>query len=312
MLAVHAPTYVDGLSTACAKLAAAGGGLTPGRAINIEPSTYATAGSFDAALLAVGAASALVDAVAAPRPPGTPSIVGFGAVRPPGHHARPSALTGAVEDAFGFCLLSTAALAVLRLQRVHGLKRVAVFDFDVHHGNGTNDFFHADPTVLFISTHQTGLFPGTGKVSDVGSGDGEGATINVPLPGDSGDSALSSAWDQVVVPALSRFRPDAIVVSAGYDAHWSDPLASMQATTSTFHHLASRLATAADTLCAGRLLFLMEGGYSPRHLGLNVVDTVRGVLGVASGDAYSKDLLREEDADKVAAALREARRIHGL
>ena len=263
-------------------------------------------------MLAVGAAAALVDAVAAPRPPGAPSVVGFGAVRPPGHHARPSALTGAIEDAFGFCLLSTAALAVLRLQRVHGLARVAVVDVDVHHGNGTNDFFRGDPTVLFVSTHQTGLFPGTGKVTDVGSGDGQGHTINVPLPGDSGDAALRAAWDQVVAPALARFRPDAIVVSAGYDAHWSDPLASMQATTATFHHLATVLAATADTLCAGRLLFLMEGGYSPRHLGLNVVDTLRGVLGVASADTYSQALFRDEDGAKIAAALREARRVHGL
>ena len=163
-----------------------------------------------------------------------------------------------------------------------------------------------------MSTHQGGIFPYTGKAGDVGSGDGEGATINLPLPADAGNVALLAAFDGVVEPALTRFRPDIIIVSAGYDAHWSDPLASLQATTATFHALASRLVATADALCAGRLVFLLEGGYSPRHLGENVADTVRAVLGIPSTDRYNPALLRDPPTDKVRAAIDEVKVIHGL
>lgn len=177
---------------------------------------------------------------------------------------------------------------------------------------GTNDIFHADPSVLYVSTHQGGIFPYTGKSGDVGSGAGEGATINLPLPADAGAAALLSAFDEVVGPALARFKPDIIIVSAGYDAHWSDPLASMQATTAAFHSLAARLAASADALCGGRLAFLLEGGYSPRHLGENVADTLRALVGLASADRYNPDLLRDPPTDRVKAAIAETRFIHGL
>ena len=166
--------------------------------------------------------------------------------------------------------------------------------------------------MLFISTHQEFSFPGTGKLTDVGSGDGEGATINLPLPADGGDAALRAAWEGLVAPALARFGPDFIVASAGFDAHWSDPLASMQALTSTYHWLGAQIVAAADALCGGRAVFLLEGGYSPRHLGVNVVDTLRGVLGAPTADTYNAALLRDEPRDRVAAAVAEARRVHGL
>lgn len=205
---VHDAGYVAGLAAECGRLGAA--------ATVIESSpTYATATTFNDAARAVGAAYALVDAAFAAGDASSPPPVGFAAVRPPGHHAGRATPQG-------FCLLNTAALAVRRAQTVHGAARVAVFDFDVHHGNGTNDIFHDDPSVLFVSTHQEFSFPGTGKLTDVGSGDGEGATINLPLPADGGDGALRAAWEGVVAPALVRFAPDFMVVSSGYDAHWSD------------------------------------------------------------------------------------------
>ncbi|CAH9146160.1 unnamed protein product [Cuscuta epithymum] len=164
----------------------------------------------------------------------------------------------------GFCVFGNVAIAARYAQRVHGLKRVFIIDFDVHHGNGTNDAFYEDPNVLFLSTHQDGSYPGTGKVYQVGAGKGEGSTLNLPLPGGSGDTAMRKVFDDVIAPCAQRFKPDIILVSASYcfasryDAHMLDPLGSLQFTTGTYcklyiaiYMLAYNIKQLAKNLCAG-------------------------------------------------------------
>ncbi|CAL8465932.1 g5468 [Coccomyxa elongata] len=267
--------------------------------------TYITPTSFDDALRAAGAAMALVDAVVEGSSAARVAPAGFGICRPPGHHAI-------AKGPMGFCLFGTVAVAARHAQQFHGLKKVLIFDFDVHHGNGTNDVFYEDPSVLFISTHQAGIYPGTGGLGEIGKGDGEGASINLPLPGDSGDAVMMEVFDEIVGPAAERFQPDIILVSAGYDAHWRDPLACLQMRSSTYYRLAAKIKGLANSLSGGRCVFLLEGGYDLKGLGESVAETFRAVLGQPSVDKFNADLLRDEPWDKAKILIAEAKRVHSL
>jgi acetoin utilization deacetylase AcuC-like enzyme len=276
----------------------------------VDPApTYVTQTTYKDALNAAGAAMSLVDHVmAASRQQDTLQVpIGFSICRPPGHHAVPT-------NGMGFCLLNNAAVAVKHAQQVHGLKKVAVYDFDVHHGNGTEDVFTTDPSVLFISTHQSGSYPNTGKSEFVGKDDGEGTSINIPLPGDAGHVAALTAFDEIVGPALKRFEPEMIICSAGFDAHWDDQLAGLQFRSGTYHALATKIKQLAQEMptCGGRVVFLLEGGYNLRALGESVASTFNGILGDSVIDSIDPSLLRDEPMDKVKAVLLESRRIHGL
>jgi acetoin utilization deacetylase AcuC-like enzyme len=252
--AVHPAGYVDAIEQFCA----AGGG-------NLDLDTVASTESFEAALQAAGGAAEVVDVVLENRAPVAASLH-----RPPGHHAE-------VARAMGFCLLNNIAVAARRAIDGHGLERVLILDWDVHHGNGTNDIFHADPQVLFVSIHQWPLYPGTGALSDEGSGPGEGFTVNLPVPGGSGDALWCSLVEHVVGPLATAFAPQLVLVSAGYDAHADDPLAGCEVTDDGYATMAGSVRRIAESLGIP-LGLILEGGYDLGALSRSVARTLE-VLG---------------------------------
>ena len=255
---LHARDYVDRIRAESTERGGDAGGWSPfGR------------WTFEIAALAVGGCLAAVDAVL-----DQTVANAYALVRPPGHHAGPA-------GGCGYCVFSNVALAALHLRRARGLNRVAIVDWDVHHGNGTQAAFWTDASVLTISLHQEDLFPpGSGLVEESGEGEGAGTTINVPLPAGSGRAAYLAAMDRVVVPALERFGPDFILVACGFDASLNDPLGRMNLTSECFALMTERIKRAAASLCDARLVLCHEGGYSSAYLpycGLAVVERLAGV-----------------------------------
>ena len=211
--------------------------------------TIAVAATYDAALRAAGGGVALVDALLTGE-----AATGFAALRPPGHHAEP-------DRAMGFCFFGNAAVAARHAASAHGAERVLILDWDVHHGNGTNEIFRSDPSVLFVSIHESPLYPGTGPASDLGSGAGEGYTVNLPVPAHSGDETFRSLVDHVVLPLMAAWEPQLVLVSAGFDAHSLDPLASCRVTEDGYAAMTAlaaarlrRARRAARVAARGRLL----------------------------------------------------------
>ncbi len=218
----------------------------------IDGDTPVSRASFDVALKAAGAAISAVDSVAGPGDSGPDSL--FAMIRPPGHHATP-------DRAMGFCLFNNAAVAARHGVERLGLERVAVLDWDVHHGNGSQDILWRDPSVLFISLHQWPLYPGTGWLDQTGGGEGEGFTVNLPMPPSSGDPEYMQAMDEVVEPILDAYDPQLLIVSAGQDGHAADQLANQMITVAGFNELAERAAAFAEDRGIG-LVALHEGGYN--------------------------------------------------
>jgi acetoin utilization deacetylase AcuC-like enzyme len=223
-------------------------GKIAGRQGYLDPDTYFGPASYAAAIRAAGGAVALVEALL-----GGQGRFGLALVRPPGHHARP-------DTAMGFCLLNNVAIAAAHA-RARGAERVAIVDWDVHHGNGTQEMFYRDPSVLYVSLHQWPFYPGTGAADEVGAGDGTGFTVNVPLSAGADDAVYRAAFERVVAPVLSEFDPDLLLVSAGFDAHVRDPLASMRVTAGGYAAMMRSLAAALPRGPAGRLGIVLEGGY---------------------------------------------------
>ncbi len=214
-----------------------------------DPDTFVTSQSWEIANQTAGGAAAVAQAVWTRK-----AARGFALTRPPGHHATPN-------RAMGFCLLNNVALAAEYLLQIQAAERLAIFDFDLHHGNGTQDIFFTRDDVLYASTHQSPLYPGTGRLEEIGAGPGEGATLNLPLPPYSGDRALVESLEQVVLPVLKRFEPAMLLISAGFDAHWRDPLGHLLASAAGIGDLVARLTSWADTHCEGRIAVFLEGGY---------------------------------------------------
>jgi acetoin utilization deacetylase AcuC-like enzyme len=246
ILAVHDPQYLRNLEMACRR-----GDLT----LDSED-TYLSKNSYTIALLSAAGAVSGAEAVA-----GGKVDRAFCAVRPPGHHAGR-------DVGMGFCLLNNVAVAARYLQSRHGVSRIAIIDWDVHHGNGTQTIFLEDPSVFYFSIHEhpTFLYPGTGRRWERGSGDGEGTTLNVPMAPGAGDEEYRETFEQMLGPAIERFRPEFILLSAGFDAHRDDPLADMEVTDEGFRFLSRFVADLADACCGGRLVSVLEGGYDLRML----------------------------------------------
>jgi len=262
---VHEIAYLDAVE----ELALAGGGT-------LDADTLVRRDSWEVALLGAGAAVAAVDAVLDGR-----AEAAFALVRPPGHHATPS-------RGMGFCLLNNAAVAAAHAL-ARGLERVLIVDWDVHHGNGTQDAFWERSDVFFASLHQWPLYPGTGAANERGADAGLGFTLNVPLPPGTDDAAFLAAFDAAVLPAARSYRPELVVVSAGFDAHAADPLAGMRLSEAGFGALAARVAALADEHAGGRLVALLEGGYDPPALGRSVAAATRAFDGQARHDGGDDD-----------------------
>ena len=256
LAAVHTRDHIETIRAACASAPA-----------QLDPDTAVSSGSWNAALLSAGGAIAACDAVFSGE-----AVSAFVCTRPPGHHAETS-------RAMGFCLFNNVAVAARHAQKKHGIERVAIVDWDVHHGNGTQHMFEADGSILYFSTHQYPYYPGTGGPKERGRGEGEGLTINVPMEAGSGDIEYARVFRETLRPALDRFRPEMILISAGFDAHRDDPLAGMAITESGYGELTRLLIDAAREHCAGRIVSLLEGGYDLRALGASVESHLKALLG---------------------------------
>ena len=214
--------------------------------------------SYDIALLAAGGALALADGVARAEIDN-----GFALSRPPGHHAERNV-------ALGFCLFNNVAIAARYLQRKYGLDKILILDWDVHHGNGTQHTFESDPSVLYVSTHQYPYYPGTGALGEDGEGRGRGATLNCPMPAGAGDTEYERAFTERILPKVNAFAPQAVILSAGFDAHAADPLAQIRLSTNFFAWMTERMMEVAERHAGGRLISILEGGYNTEVLPLCV------------------------------------------
>ncbi len=269
------------------------------RIVRLDPDTYALPVSPAVARMAAGAAIGAVDAVC-----GGGADNAIAIVRPPGHHATR-------DRQMGFCLLNNIAIAARHAQTEHEARKVLILDYDVHHGNGTEDIFYSDPTPMFMSIHQSPFYPGSGAMDETGTGAGQGYTLNVPVSGGFGDSAYQQIFDEVIWPAAERFAPDLMLISAGFDAHWADPLAGMQLSLGGYDHLARECIRMAERFCGGKIIFVMEGGYDLEALSHGWRNIVQALLGDdALSDPYGS--ARSASARSIQPLIDAVRRIHGL
>lgn len=302
---VHSRSYVSSLEKIMEEAKASEQGV-----LNFEGTgpSYVTAKTLTESLVAAGAGLSVVDSVVVASKVNENPPIGFALIRPPGNHAVPNG-----ERPMGFCVFANVAIAARYAQRVHGLKRVFIIDFDVYHGNGTNDAFYDDPDVFVLSTHQDGGYPrDTGKIDEIGCGNGEGATINVALPERSGDVAMQSVFDEVIVPAAQKFKPDIILVSAGYNGHVLDPIGNFQLTTGGYYTLTSSIKQLAKDVCGSRCVFFLEGGFYLTTLANSVVESFRALVGEPSMAPDYNFFLDYEPSSKVKEVIQRIKALHSL
>ena len=284
---VHSRRYIDLIGRACRE----GGGW-------LDHDTFVSPGGDLAARAAAGAAMLAVDQALGE------ARRAFAIVRPPGHHALR-------ERGMGFCIYNGVSVAAAHALTRHALDRVLLVDWDVHHGNGTQDVFLAEPRLCFFSVHQWPLYPGTGRVDEMGSGEAFGATVNVPVPPKTGDAGYGRVFREVLAPIARRYRPQLVIVSAGYDAHRDDPLGGVSLTTGGFAALAADVVAIAEEHCAGRIAFVLEGGYNLTALAQSVAVTLRVSDGQAPGPPAAASDLTQPDGS-LDHSIAQARALHGL
>lgn len=260
----------------------------------LDGDTITCRDSFGVGLLAVGGFLRLLDSIGAGETPN-----GFAMVRPPGHHALR-------DRAMGFCMFNTIAIGAEHLKRQHGAKRILIMDWDVHHGNGTQDAFYDDPSVLFISTHQFPYYPGTGAITEVGADAGAGYTFNIPLPAGCADAEYLRVFNDLVVPAAMRFEPEWILVSAGFDPHRRDPLGGMGVTEDGFGSMARILMKLAERFSGSRIAFLLEGGYDLAALR----NSVGAVLDAMRDQSQGADELPQSAGETLRPLIRRIQQVH--
>jgi acetoin utilization deacetylase AcuC-like enzyme len=265
----------------------------------LDPDTVMSSGSYETALYAAGGLIRAVEAVM-----GGELSSAFALVRPPGHHATSG-------YAKGFCLFNNIAIATRYALDKYNLERILIVDFDVHHGNGTQEAFYDNPRVMYISTHEYPFYPGTGAVDETGRGGAEGTNVNLPLPAGCGDAEYLRVFEQVIVPLARRFKPRLILVSAGYDGHWADPLAMMELTVTGFGGMAVAIKGLADELCQGRLVLTLEGGYNLNALAASVKATFDVLLGDSFEDPLGQPPRRsgEVNLDQLLGVVKELHRL---
>jgi len=285
--AIHTKSYIGQVR----QVSEQGGG-------HLDGDTYTTAHSYQAALMAAGGLLALTQAVLDGEVQN-----GFALVRPPGHHAIPG-------RGMGFCIFNNIAVAAKFALTRPEVEKVMIVDFDVHHGNGTQDVFEASSDVLFVSTHQHPFYPGTGRIDESGWGEGAGTLVNVPLPAGVGDSGYAQIMQEIIWPLAHRYDPQLILVSAGFDAHWTDPLAMMTLSLEGYAQITRELANMADELCDGRIVFTLEGGYDPTVL----ANAVQNVFHILLGEDKISDPIGRSPYQEASIAnlIQTVKRVHNL
>jgi acetoin utilization deacetylase AcuC-like enzyme len=275
------------------EMAAKGGGW-------LDADTVMSADSYQAAVYAAGGIMKATEAVMEGQ-----LASAFALVRPPGHHAT-------AKRAMGFCLFNNIAIAARHARKQLAAESVAIIDFDVHHGNGTQEAFYNDRSVLYISTHQAPHYPGTGDIQETGSRMAEGTTLNIPLPAGSGDTEYLRVFKEIVMPATRSFEPQLILVSAGYDGHWADRMSMMQLSVEGYAQMMVFIKELADELCGGRLVLGLEGGYDPPALAASVEATFKVLLGESPGADPLGKLGRQYGVPDIEDLVRVVKKLHRL
>ncbi len=288
ILAVHRRQYLDLLNEVS-------GYDTP---VRLDADTYVLPQSPQIARISAGGVVGAVDAVLSGE-----AHNALATVRPPGHHAI-------AHRGMGFCILGNVAIAARHAQNHYGVRRIMIVDYDVHHGNGTQDMFYDDDTILFVSIHQSPFYPGSGAAHETGRGNGRGFTLNIPLSVGIGDEGYLAVFRDVIWPAARRFQPEFIIVSAGFDAHWIDPLASMRLSLNGYARLDGELLRMAQEFCEGKIIFVMEGGYDLTALSYGIVNIAHALL----GDALIEDPLGpiSKTEPDIRPLIEQIRKIHDL